>query len=1447
MIPAISEINFPSYATLNQATVSLQDMGERVITAQVKIDGDIVPDFTGWELEFKGERFVLTTDSPHATKDNSSACFTAELTFKSWVIEQLKMYFFVQMASTDPSNPNANVVADKYNASLRLSFEDFVTAFNKTLNHYYAGEIEMEYDTSKTYSTDVVDVELSYTKIWDFLANEFYDKYGFRWYITYDESASKYKIMVNFDAEEIEHIFQYGYDGGLIKFERQVEDEDIENVILGRGGEKNLPYRYFKKRDQDNPEWAPDPDAIPELENIYFDRLRDSIFRWYVKGWKTNPHRQLGTGDYVETYNPTLPPLDCLAAYQQGHIDEVFDPWEFVSDLDSIQKYRTRYGAMDDDDDIYPTIQGVYRGSLGRVDEVVDVEQVTTDDIDDANAASATYIEIRGTRTVSVTTPRTAGSKESHLIYLQEFEVPEGCIGRIQYSWLSPGKKTTSNGLVDFKDENGEPYATIDTSESEVYVMDEDGNKLSPYGLTAGRYFPRVNVTIRCEKTIPTVGREHSYQIYTIGVDTMQLVLTKENPSWGDTFDIWVKNIWETTQVAYESDEHYTNRVWAPILGDRLGSEAKVVFSDGPMAISSDYEFLIASYPVPDRTKTITTEDEDGNEITVPSEWRISLVKSDAELDTLGLYIPNSKSAQASAGQHIFFTGIDMPFAYTMWAEEALHEKKKEYLQTKCDANPVWSISIDKVRAHTLEEDDLGELLADKFATGAKLTITDPRFTPQQGLVLQAASVTYTWQGDGAIVPDIDIVLSDKVLETRDLLLDIERRTLSKSRSIISNQVNGVYDYINAAVAKRSGGQMDLDLPLSFGSVLQSKDFAQGIVGGAGWGIYRDGDGRTVLEVDKILTRNSLEVNSVVSNQVSYIGGKQIRSAASIEVTSVADTDDGYICQFDQRAGSVANLFQVGDIALGQVFDAENNQTSYFRRLVTAVDVNSITLSKTDVSGTGVPSVGDTLVQFGNTTDPARQFVIVSDVIGGGYEQMLSGLDSVSATGSEYYFAGAKYSTAQERIVLNDADDAELHDSDDDILGYLGKSVTTSPRWFVGNKSGDYAEWEDGALTVKGRIYVRKSGESTYNDLDGYLNELEYLEAALPKDTANITTISGGLVLSKIIGVTKFSETYQEDLLVAGINASSLGEDSEHGTLMIFAGATTASQVANSKFRVYGDGHVVMNDMVAINSDDDTSVAIGYGKVIAKTDTGDVCVTVTGGSIGESSTNPETKTWAAFSSSKSIYNAGPSSMEEAHTVTGTYTLSSLSSSVTQSGRLTVPQRTFNIVLAFSSAYQSLESGRVITTLKLYCNGSLVDSATRTESFPNGTVSFSLTIPQNVIPLSDEYVLRYDLEISFRSTKTNTLTVTYSSPSTTVSYVQNTQNVVLGNDGIRVQLASDAYFLAKIASSTPTVQMMTQDYGLTVSSSGMYLKLGQTTYQASVGYDGSNYYLKLTAV
>lgn len=77
---------------------------------------------------------------------------------------------------------------------------------------------------------------------------------------------------------------------------------------------------------------------------------------------------------------------------------------------------------------------------------------------------------------------------------------------------------------------------------------------------------------------------------------------------------------------------------------------------------------------------------------------------------------------------------------------------------------------------------------------------------------------------------------------------------------------------------------------------------------------------------------------------------------------------------------------------------------------------------------------------------------------------MLSGLNSVSATGVEYYFAGIE--------------------------------TGETPRWFVGDRQSEYAEYKDGQLNIKGRLSVLKS-DGTYQSMSDYINQIALNEQSL--------------------------------------------------------------------------------------------------------------------------------------------------------------------------------------------------------------------------------------------------------------------------------------------------------------------------------------------------------------
>lgn len=798
MIPAISEytrVGGTQYsglwldqartkrASLHRATVQFEEMGERTITTQIKVDGSIVPSFNGWELEFRGETFVLPTLKPQAAKENTSRSSMIDLVFTSAPIHELKRYFFAEMTQIE----QGTIMIDKYVSSLRLSLTDFVAAFNRVLEYYFPdGDFVMELSSSYEETNEVKEFPIEYMYIWDVLL-KFHEIYGQTWKLSTEtvDGQRVTTILVGFDSEEIDdHTFEYGFDGGLLRFERHVEDTDIYNVLLGRGGEKNIPYRYFKDVDPYNTAWSADPDAIPELSTVYFSRLLDANFRRYVQGWKAK--------HYGDTYDPVRAQTDW--AYQKGYTDTKFDPVEYVKDDDSIALYGVRQGKLDDNDDIYPTIQGIWLDGQGRADEVVDVE-ITAEDDPNAEWDVVTHLpDIYQDVDSSENSVRITVDSET------TFSIPEGRVGRMEFAWLEE-----HGDAVMINTTNSRAYAWMRTAQ-----FDAGAASNIPAG---GPYHYAASMSIMARMI--RVGITGRFGIRDVAIHSTP----KDNISYRQVFTIWVKNIWETTQ-GNESDLTYAHRVWDHILGDRLGNAAAVRFSSGFMASSEDYEFLIFKLPEVDRTKSITTKDENGNTITVASEWKITLVRSDAEYEATGLYVPNTTTGGCPvSGDFFFFTGIDLPIQYVKWAEERLTNEKEKSIRENAWTNPTWVISLDKVRVHTLQDEDYGELLADRLDAGVLVNISDPRFTlDMEGrrttLTLGIRSVSFTWNEPSDknpyLVPDIEIVLSDKIEYQQDY------DSVKGEVNYIQQNYTTVNQVKNIAKKTKQDGSLEIDGKINY-------------------------------------------------------------------------------------------------------------------------------------------------------------------------------------------------------------------------------------------------------------------------------------------------------------------------------------------------------------------------------------------------------------------------------------------------------------------------------------------------------------------------------------------------------------------------------------------------------------------------------------------------------
>lgn len=1215
MIPDIKELNFPKkngkqYATLTQATANIADMGEKSITTQVKIDGDIVPDFSrDWEVEFQGEKYIMPLRIPQGAKENTSLNSTIDLTFQHWAIYQLKRWPFVTIQQIAAGT----YLPDEEVASVSLNLKDFCILFGQVLEYYYGDAITIDLNPAWEYDNAATAITISHTKIWNVLAgdNGLYKLFGVRWEIkaAADNSntvkgGERYVIRVGYPTTEVDHIFEYGFEGGLLKVERQVQSEEIRNMLKGRGGETNIPFRYFKNTDPNNKDFRPDPDWVEELANIYFPNLMPATFRSYVQGWKA-AHISKYPGYTVKGEANAYAPW----AYRKGYTDTKFSPVEFVADEitinpttsdkqveilpgyspyvkngSSLDKYGPLPDTLDNNDDIYPTLQGT------GLDIAVDVEQIESDDVQESAGSDAQLNKIPGS-SVSSTAVNVAPSSYATI------KLP-----RVNFSVL-PGKH--GNLIVNVEVlsavHNGKQIEILNNAEKQgsetINVYNAiTGEKRSASGIPEGSYYFEVEVSVHNMTTDKTLN-------ISAGTTTVKLQdATLTDDKWRNTFDIWVKNIWNSTKLSTETNEQYAERVWKPVLGDREKNTAKVVFTSGALAVSEDYEFTIVDFPVPDTSKTWEEKNEQGGVIaTHTSHWRITLAKSDAELETTGLYVPSTQK-QGKAGDRFVFIGTEMTHVpYVVDAEVRQADWLKDQLGEVKEIKPTAVVTTDRVR---LSNEGKPNALINQLRVGNSLRLFDKRFFNEEGKAyetLYLQSITYTYReptkDDAALNPDVQIVLGDEYTTSANpvSMMQSEINALQRQVGSISN-IEQIVRAVGDRLYLRKDGISDRSLsPTQFFSLLTSGDFRAGLVGGAGWGFFKDENGNWVLEADRVNVRQEMQVNTLVINQAEGRGGLEVDTAAFMSVTRVDDTADGYICYFDQKGGSIGNLFHVDDVAFCNQWTPDNAQLKFYKRRVTAVGTDNITLSKTDVNGTGIPAEGDTIIHFGNYTDATRQYVKVRDVVGGGYERYIEVLNSVDAEGVEYYF--------------------------------IGKQAGES-RWFVGNKDlvpysgdgdGSYIEYINRKFNLHNvTLSIGTTiGDTTIGDLiEGY-DASKYLREALPQNT----DIEGGVILSTLLSLG-YTDSAGLRHTMAGMNGSWIPElggrtiaawyggpmvdlfDKDGNRLDLAAGTYAASldrmdgsgYKANGNFRWKEDGTINIGDEnYGITLGSDGRIVLGNG------------------------------------------------------------------------------------------------------------------------------------------------------------------------------------------------------------------------------------------------------------
>lgn len=334
-------------------------------------------------------------------------------------------------------------------------------------------------------------------------------------------------------------------------------------------------------------------------------------------------------------------------------------------------------------------------------------------------------------------------------------------------------------------------------------------------------------------------------------------------------------------------------------------------------------------------------------------------------------------------------------------AEERLLEKAREYVEkSKIDPSVYTCKLISTVAAGydpATGMSDVSKIL--DFNLGDSVNLVNPAYFPngrlsrvigfEKKLDRPYDAPVYTigekpaYSRIGAIEDKIDeIVKKEQVLNSSPgnavYVVGKYDNTVLSDRNVLSS-LRSRQEFVSRLYDDIVDGTVTFKKEQVFKKGIRDEAF---VASGTGWHIGYDAQNNSYMEIDKLNVRKTALFHEIVNERISHVAGAQILSLAAITVSSVeeirsGDTITAYKCFFDTGDGKVKNNFVAGDKAMCQVFSGTG--TKYYWMLVLNVGSDYITLSNTvkDTVFTGIPEIGDYIVQCGNRSNPDRQSVIM--------------------------------------------------------------------------------------------------------------------------------------------------------------------------------------------------------------------------------------------------------------------------------------------------------------------------------------------------------------------------------------------------------------------------------------------------------------------------------------
>lgn len=410
------------------------------------------------------------------------------------------------------------------------------------------------------------------------------------------------------------------------------------------------------------------------------------------------------------------------------------------------------------------------------------------------------------------------------------------------------------------------------------------------------------------------------------------------------------------------------------------------------------------------------------------------------ETSTLGVVMPNASAGlKPQKGDKFVITGIKAPLVLITAAERRLDEALVKHMSENNEDKFNYSVKFSRIFLQ--ENIDFAAMLSEN----TKLTIK------YNNELIDVFVNNYQVKIDDNVLTSVEVELVTSLEVGQNDIKQIAQSVEGEVVRSLGNIPAGGSGF-NAAIAdkmylskiKKDTAQepINFEKGLTFGNGahrvtpegvaifkgLISQIFKSGALGfGFKLGDY-NGSGDSYLEVDRLLVRKAAEFVRLVIRELQSVGGEIVLSPAAMKISNVVYFEKGvylpeyealplrynvYRCYFSQKKGDeeIENQFVEDDLVRCQTFNVkegvnENVKNRYYWRKVYKVGKDFIdVLADFCDTGSDIPQAGDELVQMGNTTDTARQSVVVLSAYGADAPslKMYEGVDSYSLENKEVF------------------------------------------------------------------------------------------------------------------------------------------------------------------------------------------------------------------------------------------------------------------------------------------------------------------------------------------------------------------------------------------------------------------------------------------------------------